>query len=90
VDVCQFGILLFLLITRKNFKSEGDLIKTLDEFKEAYKRENTGKAFFDKDITAEEDITIFDEIGRLVLKLVWIEDGPPTMKDVVRRLRAIR
>ncbi|RLM99343.1 serine/threonine-protein kinase-like protein [Panicum miliaceum] len=90
VDVFQFGILLFLLITRKNFKSEGDLIKTIDEFKEAYKRENTGKAFFDKDITAEEAITILDEIGRLVLKLVWIEDEPPTMKDVVRRLRAIR
>ncbi|KAF8765728.1 hypothetical protein HU200_008231 [Digitaria exilis] len=66
VDVCQIGILLFLLITRKYFHEE-DLTKTITEFKEAYRRENTGKAFFDKDITDEEDITILDEIGRLVL-----------------------
>ncbi|KAF8783685.1 hypothetical protein HU200_000379 [Digitaria exilis] len=55
VDVCQIGIILFLLITRKYFH----------EFREAYQRENTGKAFFDKDITDDEDITILDEIGRL-------------------------
>lgn len=89
VDVCQIGLLLFLLITRKYFHEE-DLIKTMTEFKEAYKRENTGRAFFDKDITDEEDITILDEIGRLVLKLVWIEDEPPTMKEVVKCLRVIR
>ncbi|OEL30818.1 hypothetical protein BAE44_0008163 [Dichanthelium oligosanthes] len=81
-------------ITPSNILLDNNFMpKITGEFKEAYKRENTGRAFFDKDITTEEDITILDEIGRLALKSVGrlalksvgIEGEAPTMKEAITR-----
>ncbi|CAL4992594.1 unnamed protein product [Urochloa decumbens] len=83
-DVYDFGILLLALISRKYC----DLVA---QFSEAYNTENSGKELFDKDITAEEDITVLEEIGRLALKCTHVkEDERPAMKEVAECLRMIR
>uniref|UniRef100_A0A0D9XT64 Protein kinase domain-containing protein n=1 Tax=Leersia perrieri TaxID=77586 RepID=A0A0D9XT64_9ORYZ len=53
--------------------------------------DKSGKAMFDKDITAEEDISALEEIGRLALECVRENiNERPTMKEVAERLKMIR
>ncbi|CAL4992596.1 unnamed protein product [Urochloa decumbens] len=89
-DVYQFGVLLLVLISRKNFMSYADHHHLIFECIAAYEAENSGKAFFDVDIGADEEIFVLEEIGRLALKCASMEvDERPTMKEVAEHLRII-
>ncbi|KAL6842859.1 hypothetical protein ACP4OV_027172 [Aristida adscensionis] len=91
-DVYDFGILLLSLISRrKNFRPykdhPADLVVQLTE---SDRTDDNGKAMFDKDITAHEDITLLEEIGRLAIKCIRsFEIKRPTMKEVAEHLRKI-
>ncbi|CAN6363148.1 unnamed protein product [Urochloa humidicola] len=90
-DVYRFGGVLFAIISRKKNISLDDLIV---EFTKAYQTDNSGKAFFDKDITAQEDIAVLEDIGRLALKCTISDVDEmilrPTMKEAAEELRVIR
>ncbi|CAL4984081.1 unnamed protein product [Urochloa decumbens] len=90
-DVYKFGGILFALISREKNIDHTDLIV---KFTRVYEADNTGRAMFDKDITAEEDITVLEEIGKLALRctILKVDDMPnrPTMKEVVEQLRMLR
>ncbi|CAL4980743.1 unnamed protein product [Urochloa decumbens] len=90
-DVYRFGGVLFAIISRENNISLDDLIV---EFTKAYQTDNSGKAFFDKDITAQEDITVLEDIGRLALKCTISDVDEmilrPTMKEAAEKLHIIR
>ncbi|KAK3120311.1 hypothetical protein QOZ80_9AG0685530 [Eleusine coracana subsp. coracana] len=90
-DVYQFGVLLLVLISRKNYKFYEDHHHLIFEFVTAYKNDSRGRAFFDADITAEEDITVLEAMGMLALRCTCSElDDRPTMKEVAEHLRMIR
>ncbi|CAM0145559.1 unnamed protein product [Urochloa decumbens] len=75
-DVYSFGIVLLELISRKPVgNGESNLVK---QFKRVFEQDNTGKELFDRDIAAEEDIPILDEIAILALKCLKkkVEDRP--------------
>ncbi|CAL4992605.1 unnamed protein product [Urochloa decumbens] len=90
-DVYRFGGVLFAIISRENNISLDDLIF---KFTKGYQTDNSGKAFFDKDITAQEDITVLEEIGRLALKCTISDVDEmilrPTMKEAAEELHIIR
>ncbi|CAL4992607.1 unnamed protein product [Urochloa decumbens] len=90
-DVYKFGGILFALISREKNIDHTDLIV---KFTRVYEADNTGRAMFDKDITAEEDITVLEEIGKLALRctILNVDDMPkrPTMKEAVEQLRMLR
>ncbi|CAL4992597.1 unnamed protein product [Urochloa decumbens] len=90
-DVCRFGGVLLALISRENNVRSNDLVA---EFTRVYQRDNSGKAMFDKDIIAEHDIAVLEEIGRLALKCTILNAEEmvmrPTMKEVTEQLRKIR
>ncbi|CAL4984079.1 unnamed protein product [Urochloa decumbens] len=90
-DVYRFGGVLFAIISRENNISLDDLIV---KFTKAYQTDNSGKAFFDKDITAQEDITVLENIGRLALKCTISDVDEmilrPTMKEAAEELHIIR
>ncbi|EES08678.2 hypothetical protein BDA96_05G168400 [Sorghum bicolor] len=90
-DVYKFGGVLMALISRDKDSNHDDL---LAKFTRAYETEKTGKALFDKDITAEEDIILLEELGRLALKCTILNADKifmrPTMKEVADELRRIR
>ncbi|CAO2149244.1 unnamed protein product [Urochloa humidicola] len=89
-DVYQFGVLLLVLISRKNFMCYADHHHLIFECIAAYEAGNSGRAFFDADITPDEEIFILEELGRLALKCVSMEvDERPTMKEVAEHLRII-
>ncbi|CAD6256719.1 unnamed protein product [Miscanthus lutarioriparius] len=64
-DLYGFGGVLFALISRDNNICLDDIVL---RFTEAYQTDNSGEAFFDKVITAEEETNVLQEIGRLALK----------------------
>ncbi|KAJ1275854.1 hypothetical protein BS78_05G167600 [Paspalum vaginatum] len=82
-DVYRFGGVLFTLISREKNISLDELVV---KFTEAYQKDNSGKAIFDKKIIAEEDIAVLEDLGRLALKctILNIDEmiGRPTMKEV--------
>ncbi|CAD6253541.1 unnamed protein product [Miscanthus lutarioriparius] len=90
-DVYKIGGVLMALISRDKDSDHDDL---LAKFTKAYESEETGKALFDKDITAEEDIILLEELGRLALKCTILNADKifmrPTMKEVADELRRIR
>ncbi|XP_066335688.1 uncharacterized protein [Miscanthus floridulus] len=90
-DVYRFGSVLLSLISRENNICFDDLTV---EFTKAYQKDNSGKAMFDKDITAEQDIAALEEMGRLALRCTILNaDGMvmrPTMQEVAEELRRIR
>ncbi|KAJ1256375.1 hypothetical protein BS78_K038600 [Paspalum vaginatum] len=90
-DIYRFGGVLMALISGDKNIDHNDLVM---KFTQAYETDKSGKALFDKDITAEEDITLLDEIGRLALRCtVWSADKMvmrPTMKETAEQLRIIR
>jgi serine/threonine protein kinase len=91
-DVYQFGVLVLTLISRKNFAFYADHEHLVSQFLAAYKADNSGRAFFDDDITTRsEDVALLEEIGKLLLKCICLEiDQRPTMKQVAQHLRIIR
>ncbi|CAL4987458.1 unnamed protein product [Urochloa decumbens] len=90
-DIYMFGVLLLALISRKNYVYYVDPDHLVIKFHAAYRKDHSGKAFLDKDITAEEDITVLEEIGRLALRCTDLdEEGRPTMKEVAEHLRKLR
>ncbi|CAL4984080.1 unnamed protein product [Urochloa decumbens] len=90
-DVYNFGGVLMALISRDKNTDHGDLIV---KFSKAYETYKSGKAMFDHDITAEEDATLLEEMGRLALQCtIWKGDEMvkrPTMKEVAAHLRVLR
>jgi serine/threonine protein kinase len=90
-DVYMFGCVLFAIISREKNISLYDLVV---KFTKAYQTNDSGKPFFDKDITTQEDITVLEDIGRLALKcmITNVDDMVmrPTMKEVAEQLRMIR
>jgi serine/threonine protein kinase len=90
-DVYKFGGVLMALISRDKDTDHEDL---LTKFTKAYETEKTGKELFDKDITAEEDIILLEELGRLALKCTILNADKismrPTMKEVADELQTIR
>uniref|UniRef100_J3N912 Protein kinase domain-containing protein n=1 Tax=Oryza brachyantha TaxID=4533 RepID=J3N912_ORYBR len=88
-DVYSFGIVLLELISRKKPYHDDDR-SLIPECIKAYKADKSGKSIFDEGITAEEDISVLEEMGRLALQCVSLEiDERPTMKEVTARLKMI-
>jgi serine/threonine protein kinase len=87
-DVYRFGGILLALIARE---TDADLIA---KFTTAYEEERSGRALFDRSMTAEQDIRVLDEIGRLALKcaILNVDEMPkrPTMKELAEELRVIQ
>lgn len=89
-DVYNFGIVLLELISRMKFHNGDDLF-LINRFIEAYKRYDSGKKLFDKEITAQEDITVLEEIGRLALECFNLKpEERPTMEEVAEHLEMLR
>uniref|UniRef100_K3ZNE0 Protein kinase domain-containing protein n=1 Tax=Setaria italica TaxID=4555 RepID=K3ZNE0_SETIT len=90
-DVYNFGGVLMALICRDKNTDHDDLIV---KFTEAYETDKSGKAMFDRDITAEDDITLLEEIGRLALQCTILKGDEmvkrPTMKEVAAHLGMLR
>lgn len=90
-DVFNFGGVLMALISRENNTDHDGLIV---EFTEACETDKSGKAMFDRNITAEEDVTLLEEIGRLALQCTILKADEmvkrPTMKEVAAQLRMLR
>jgi serine/threonine protein kinase len=90
-DVFNFGGVLMALISRENNTDHDGLIV---KFSEAYETDKSGKAMFDRNITAEEDVTLLEEIGRLALQCTILKADEmvkrPTMKEVAAQLRMLR
>ncbi|CAD6256714.1 unnamed protein product [Miscanthus lutarioriparius] len=90
-DVYRFGGVLLALISRANNVSFDDLIV---QFTEAYQKDNSGKAMFDKDTTTEQDIAALEEMGKLALRCTILNADEmvmrPTMQEVAEELRRIR
>nr|CAB3491775.1 unnamed protein product [Digitaria exilis] len=90
-DVYNFGVVLMALISRDKNTDRDDLIL---KFTNAYATERSGKEMFDRDVTAEEDITLLEEIGRLALQCTILKGDEmfkrPTMKEVAAQLRMLR
>jgi serine/threonine protein kinase len=90
-DVYRFGGVLFSLISRDNNTSLDELVL---RFAEAYQTDDSGKAIFDKVITAEEEIRVLEDLGRLALKCTILNVDEmtmrPTMKEVAEQLHMIR
>jgi serine/threonine protein kinase len=90
-DVFNFGGVLMALISRENNTDHDGLIV---KFTEAYETDKSGKAMFDRNITAEEDVTLLEEIGRLALQCTILKADEmvkrPTMKEVAAQLRMLR
>ncbi|KAF8650762.1 hypothetical protein HU200_063666 [Digitaria exilis] len=84
-DVYNFGGVLMALISRDKNTDRDDLI---------LKFTRSGKAVLDRDITAEEDIILLEEIGRLALQCTILKGDEmfkrPTMKEVAAQLRMLR
>ncbi|EEC66463.1 hypothetical protein OsI_32537 [Oryza sativa Indica Group] len=77
-------------------KNGGSVLQKVDNIMifskdEAYDRENSGRALFDKEIAIEEDVLILEEIGRLAMDCLKekIEERPD-MKEVAARLMMLR
>jgi serine/threonine protein kinase len=90
-DVFNFGGVLMALISKENNTDHDGLIV---EFTEACETDKSGKAMFDRNITAEEDVTLLEEIGRLALQCTILKADEmvkrPTMKEVAAQLRMLR
>jgi serine/threonine protein kinase len=90
-DVYGFGSVLFALISRDNKYSLDELVL---RFTEAYQTDDSGKAIFDKVITAEEEISVVEDRARLALKCTILNVDEmtmrPTMKEVAEQLHMIR
>ncbi|CAL4992598.1 unnamed protein product [Urochloa decumbens] len=90
-DVYNFGAVLMALISRDKNSDHGDLIV---KFSKAYETDKSGKAMFDHDITAEEDVTLLEEMGRLALQCTILKGDEmvkrPTIKEVATQLRMLR
>jgi serine/threonine protein kinase len=90
-DVYNFGVTLLALISQEKNIDQKDLIA---KFSKAYEKDRSGKALFDKSITAEEDIRLLEEIGRLALKCTILNvqemHNRPTMKEVAEQLRMLQ
>ncbi|PWZ37523.1 Wall-associated receptor kinase 3 [Zea mays] len=95
-DVYRFGGVLMALVSRDgDGDGDGDHDGLLARFTRAYETEETGRALFDRDvITAEEDVALLDELGRLALKCSVLDADRiavrPTMKEVADELRTMR
>uniref|UniRef100_A0A0E0JYF8 Protein kinase domain-containing protein n=1 Tax=Oryza punctata TaxID=4537 RepID=A0A0E0JYF8_ORYPU len=82
-NVYCFGIVLLELISENKPAYRDQKRLLIPDFIKAY---NTAKR-----ITAEEDIMVLDEIGRLALKCINVElHERPTMKEVVEHLKMLR
>lgn len=93
-DVYRFGGVLMALVSRDG-DGDGGHDGLLARFTRAYETEETGRALFDRDvITAEEDVALLDELGRLALKCSVLDADRiavrPTMKEVANELRTMR
>jgi serine/threonine protein kinase len=90
-DVYNYGGTLLALITQERNIDQKDLIA---KFTKAYEKDRSGKALFDKSITAEEDIRLLEEIGRLALKCTILNvqeiHNRPTMKEVAEQLHMLQ
>ncbi|CAN6372397.1 unnamed protein product [Urochloa humidicola] len=90
-DVYNFGGVLMALISRDKNTDHGDLVI---KFTKAYETDKSGKAMFDRDITAEEDVALLEEIGRLALQCTILKGDDmfkrPTMKELAAHLRMLR
>ncbi|CAN6363147.1 unnamed protein product [Urochloa humidicola] len=90
-DVYNFGGVLMALISRDKNSDHGDLIM---KFTKAYETDKSGKAMFDRDITAEEDVTLLEEMGRLALQCTVLKGDEmvkrPTIREVAAQLRMLR
>ncbi|KAL6842857.1 hypothetical protein ACP4OV_027170 [Aristida adscensionis] len=89
-DVYKFGCVLLALISREKNVDHDLVIK----FNKAYETDNSGRAMFDKGITAEEYIAVLEDMGTLALKCTILKVNEivkrPTMKEVAAHLRALR
>jgi len=90
-DVYQFGVLLLMLISRKNFVFYADHDDIVAQFRAARQADGSGRAFFDDDVACHGgDVGLLEEMGRLSLKCVCEEiDQRPTMSEVAEHLRII-
>jgi serine/threonine protein kinase len=86
-DVYSFGVVLLELITRQKSKNGQKLIH---KFRQLRAEGKSGRAMFDKDITAAEDILILEAIGNLAIEcLEESKEKRPYMAEVVQRLLVI-
>ncbi|CAN6337779.1 unnamed protein product [Urochloa humidicola] len=91
-DVYPFGILLLELITRKQAKYVDDYTFSLPfKYVEVWKKENSGKAMFDKEIAVEGNIAMLEEMGKLAVECLKEDlDERPEMVKVAERLQNLR
>jgi hypothetical protein len=91
-DVYRFGGILLPLISRDT--DDTDHKDLIAKFTTAYEEERSAEALFDRSITAEEDIRVLDEIGRLALKctILKVDEMPkrPTMEELAEELRVLQ
>lgn len=89
-DVYGFGAVLMELITRKKNSFRGNY-NLIFKYRECYEINKSGREMFDKEIAAEEDISILEEIGKLALECLNedIEERPEIM-EVTDRLVLLR
>uniref|UniRef100_A0ACD5U1S2 Uncharacterized protein n=1 Tax=Avena sativa TaxID=4498 RepID=A0ACD5U1S2_AVESA len=89
-DVYSFGVVLLELISRKQivYGPNGSLII---EFRHIYETEKSGRSMFDKEIVAQDDILILEEIGKLAMAcLKEHQDSRPGMIEVAEQLMKLR
>lgn len=92
-DVYSFGIILMELISRKlsTYDEDCELTDLVILYNKAYDSEKRGVAMFDKDITADKDIILLEDIGKLAIECTKLgPDLRPTMKEVAERLEILR
>lgn len=89
-DVYNFGVVLLELITRKPIVYDGSR-RLVVEFRDIYRKENSGGSMFDKDIATEEDTYILEEIAKLAVMCLRKDvEERPEMKEVAERLAMLR
>lgn len=80
-DVYNFGVVLMELISRKRpvYGKSGRLII---DFKRAYMTDGSGKEMFDNEFSAEDDIAVLEQIGKLAVLCTWNKRGPPPSQNI--------
>jgi serine/threonine protein kinase len=90
-DLYGFGAVLLELITRRKNVYNDNCSQLIMEYHKCYETEKSGRAMFDKKMTAEEDIFILEEIGKLAMECVKEDiEERPDITEVTERLVMLR